>query len=68
MAQGFDTTDALHPAPAGETAMNAEARRRIGTVLRSFYESRVEAQPLPDSQIDLLLRLRHKERDRRRGD
>jgi len=45
-----------------------DTRYRLGTALRSIYEETCDTQPIPDSQIDLLLRLRHKERDRRRID
>ncbi|GJD75318.1 hypothetical protein [Methylobacterium goesingense] len=45
-----------------------DTRYRLGTALRSIYEETCDTQPIPDSQIDLLLRLRHKERDRRRMD
>ncbi|GEP01586.1 hypothetical protein [Methylobacterium haplocladii] len=66
MAQVARQTDAhgsdrMHPAMSGET------RERLGTALRAVYEGTVEAQPIPDAQIDLLLRLRHKERDQRRS-
>jgi hypothetical protein len=40
---------------------------RLGQTLRQVYEGSIDTQPIPDSQIDLLLRLRHKERDRRRA-
>ncbi|GJD34300.1 hypothetical protein [Methylobacterium aerolatum] len=39
----------------------------LGQTLRQVYEDSIDTQPIPDSQIDLLLRLRHKERDRRRS-
>ena len=45
-----------------------DTRYRLGTALRSLYEETCDTLPIPDSQIDLLLRLRHKERDRRRMD
>ncbi|NEU13720.1 hypothetical protein G3T14_16495 [Methylobacterium sp. BTF04] len=44
-----------------------DTRYRLGTALRSLYEETCDTQPIPDSQIDLLLRLRHKERDRLRA-
>lgn len=40
--------------------------RRIGIRLREVYE-KPEAEPLPAEHVDLLLRLRHKERDRERA-
>lgn len=39
----------------------------LGQTLRRVYEGSIDTQPIPDSQIDLLLRLRHKERDRRQS-
>lgn len=39
----------------------------LGQSLRRVYEGSIDTQPIPDSQIDLLLRLRHKERDRRQA-
>jgi hypothetical protein len=45
-----------------------DTRYRLGTALRSIYEETCDTQPIPDSQVDLLLRLRHKERDLRRLD
>jgi hypothetical protein len=39
----------------------------LGQTLRRVYEDSIDTQPIPDSQIDLLLRLRHKERDRRQA-
>lgn len=37
--------------------------RRIGVRLRDLYDE-PEAEPLPTEHVDLLLRLRHKERER----
>ncbi|MFC6792003.1 hypothetical protein ACFQE0_21900 [Methylobacterium komagatae] len=39
----------------------------LGQSLRRVYEGSIDTQPIPDSQVDLLLRLRHKERDRRQA-
>ena len=39
--------------------------RRIGLRLRDEFEH-PEAEPLPSDHVDLLLRLRHKERERTR--
>ena len=66
MAQVALQTDAdicehKHPALCGE------ARERLGVALRAVYEGAVETQPIPDAQVDLLLRLRHKERDLQRS-
>ncbi len=40
--------------------------RRIGAKLREMYGA-PEAAPLPAEHVDLLLRLRHKERDQMRA-
>lgn len=48
-------------------ALNGETRERIGSGLRLAYENTVETAPIPDSQVDLLLQLRHRERDLRRA-
>ncbi|MCJ2014948.1 hypothetical protein [Methylobacterium sp. J-076] len=59
-------------AETGTTAVSAKSGRGIdtghlGQTLRRVYEGSIDTQPIPDSQIDLLLRLRHKERDRRQA-
>ncbi|WP_373321256.1 hypothetical protein [Methylobacterium bullatum] len=46
--------------------LTSPTRHHLGGTLRAIYEDTFDTQPIPDSQIDLLLRLRHKERDRRR--
>ena len=46
-----------------EPGLDDIVRRRIGAKLRADY-AELERQPLPDEHVDLLLRLRHKERDR----
>mgnify|MGYP001807738772 CR=1 FL=1 len=53
--------------PPQKTSSPVQERivRRIGAKLREFYGS-PEAAPLPADHVDLLLRLRHKERDRAR--
>jgi hypothetical protein len=51
----------------GGTPPYRSIARRIGLRLRDVYEQ-PEAGPLPTEHVDLLLKLRHKERDRsRRG-
>ncbi|MGY2046783.1 hypothetical protein [Methylobacterium sp. JK268] len=47
--------------------LGAEIQRRLGQVLRSVYEKTSDGLPLPADQIDLLLRLRHRERDLQRS-
>lgn len=49
------------------TVLSSETRERLGQALRAVYEGTLDTQPIPDAQVDLLLRLRHKERDRRRS-
>jgi hypothetical protein len=63
VAPHFDAADVDHKRPA----LCGEAREGLGMALRAVYEGTVETQPIPDVQIDLLLRLRHKERDRQRS-
>ncbi|MDB5557119.1 MAG: hypothetical protein JWQ36_53 [Enterovirga sp.] len=55
-------------AKTGEAAQRPSYRtiaRSIGLQLREQFE-RPEAEPLPVDHVDLLLRLRHKERERSR--
>lgn len=40
--------------------------RHLGLTLRAVYEGSVDTQPITDTQVELLLRLRQKERDLRR--
>ena len=47
--------------------LSGETRRRLGAELRLVYAATLETQPIPDAQIDLLLQLRHRERDLRRA-
>ncbi|WP_183435394.1 hypothetical protein [Methylobacterium sp. R2-1] len=52
---------------AAMPVLNGESRDRIGQGLRDVYVERCDAQPITDAQVELLLRLRQKERDRRRS-
>lgn len=52
---------------AAMPALNGETRDRIGKGLREVYVDRCDAQPITDAQVELLLRLRQKERDQRRA-
>ena len=47
--------------------LGAEIRRRLGHGLRSIYERTSDGLPLTTEQIQLLLRLRHRERDLQRS-
>ena len=58
MSSACDTTNPAETPPAFKSIAH-----RIGVRLRDVYES-PEAEPLPAEHVDLLLRLRHKERDR----
>lgn len=57
------------PAHTDEAArapcLNRPSRDRIGALLRAAYEE-VARAPVPNEHIDLLLALRHMERERRR--
>jgi hypothetical protein len=59
MSDAFENRDKQDlPSPTFEMIA-----RRIGLRLRQEF-ARPEAEPLPNDQVDLLLRLRHKERER----
>lgn len=47
--------------------INDDTRAHLGVELRSIYADLCETQPITDAQVDLLLRLRQKERDSRRA-
>jgi hypothetical protein len=47
-------------------AICVAAQHRLGRTLRSLYERTVDGQPIPLDQVDLLLRLRHRERELQR--
>jgi hypothetical protein len=49
-----------------QAIVDRSAQSRIGRRLRAEYRG-LTGSPLPDDQVHLLLALRHKERDRRRG-
>jgi hypothetical protein len=52
-----------HPVEA--VCLDRASQDRIGAILRATYE-RVTKEPIPNQHIDLILALRHKERERRR--
>lgn len=52
--------------PRGPALEPGVDTRHLGRTLRSVYEGSVDTQPITDVQIELLLRLRQKERDLRR--
>ena len=41
--------------------------RQLGLSLRTVYEGSVDTQPITDTHVELLLRLRQKERELRRA-
>ncbi len=51
----------------GADAAQSVDTQHLGLTLRSLYEGSVDKQPIPDTQIDLILRLRSKERALRRA-
>ena len=51
--------------PQSDSVAFDRIAKRIGVKLREVY-AHPEAEPLPTEHVDLLLRLRHKERDRTR--
>ena len=52
---------------AAQPRKHAIDTRRLGHTLRTVYEGSVDTQPITDTQVDLLLRLRQKERELRRA-
>lgn len=52
---------------SAQPRLNGDTRRRLGSALRVVYENSCDTQPIPDAQVDLLLQLRHRERDLRRA-
>jgi hypothetical protein len=65
----IETTRDGAGAPPCESADSSQSvdTQHLGLTLRSLYEGSVDKQPIPDSQIDLILRLRSKERALRRA-
>ncbi len=57
--------DAL-PRP-GQPLKQAIDTRQLGLSLRTVYEGSVDTQPITDTHVELLLRLRQKERELRRA-
>ena len=45
---------------AGQPRKQTIDTRRLGHTLRAVYEGSVDTQPITDTQVDLLLRLRQK--------
>ncbi|KAA0123755.1 hypothetical protein CIW48_11640 [Methylobacterium sp. P1-11] len=53
--------------PAGRPLKRAVDTRQLGLTLRTVYEGSVDTQPITDTHVELLLRLRQKERELRRA-
>ncbi|MCJ2084939.1 hypothetical protein MKK88_02880 [Methylobacterium sp. E-005] len=52
---------------SGRPLRRAIDTRQLGLSLRSVYEGSVDTQPITDTHVELLLRLRQKEREQRRA-
>jgi len=52
---------------SGEPLKRAIDTRQLGLSLRTVYEGSVDTQPITDTHVELLLRLRQKERELRRA-
>ena len=63
MARLAVETDACRKQSEGHPALSGETRQLLGTTLRAIYEDTCDTQPIPDIQVDLLLRLRQRERE-----
>ncbi|WP_342109000.1 hypothetical protein [Methylobacterium sp. SI9] len=65
----------MKPSGAGSEGLSHEGQlpkqaidtRRLGLSLRTIYEGSVDTQPITDTHVELLLRLRQKERELRRA-
>lgn len=57
----------LDRAAFDRAVLDRTVRDHLGQGLRLVYERELTNQPIPNGHVDLLLSLRHKERDRRRG-
>jgi hypothetical protein len=61
-------TNPLQNGPDAATpTLEPHVQVSLGMALREVYASTCLTEALPDEQVELLLRLRHKERDRRRA-
>jgi hypothetical protein len=52
---------------AGHPLKQSIDTRQLGLTLRTVYEGSVDTQPITDTHVELLLRLRQKERELRRA-
>ena len=66
-AQVAAETDTCEPQNTDGPRLSGDTRRRLGTALRAVYERTLDTQPITDRQVELLLRMRHRERDLRRA-
>ncbi|MDP4003181.1 hypothetical protein [Methylobacterium sp. NEAU K] len=60
----IEADERLHP---GRSLNRAIDTRHLGMTLRTVYEGSVDTQPITDIHVELLLRLRQKERELRRA-
>jgi hypothetical protein len=56
-----------HAPDRGLPVLGAEAQRHLGVTLRSVYERTSDGEPIPFDQVELLLRLRRRERELQRA-
>ena len=61
---GVDSEELSH---VGQPPKQTIDTRRLGLSLRTVYEGSVDTQPITDTHVELLLRLRQKERELRRA-
>ena len=61
---GVDSEELSH---VGQPPKRTIDTRRLGLSLRTVYEGSVDTQPITDTHVELLLRLRQKERELRRA-
>jgi hypothetical protein len=61
---GMESGGCPHP---GQSSKQTIDTRQLGLNLRTVYEASVDTQPITDTHVELLLRLRQKERELRRG-
>ncbi len=54
------------PCDDAEPARCADVCNHLGTALRTVFQEALSQHPMPNQHVDLLLALRHKERDRMR--
>jgi hypothetical protein len=66
-AMKLTVVESDRPLQAVQPLKQAIDTHRLGLTLRTVYEGSVDTQPITDTQVELLLRLRQKERELRRA-